>query len=61
MWTCDRCGTSNSDDRYQCSKCKNFNATAPEAHIRWLDWTCSKCGTDNGGAFEKCRKCEAKR
>lgn len=59
-WTCDRCRTSNSDDRYQCSKCNNFNATASEAHTRWVDWTCS-CGQSNGGGFKSCYRCGKKR
>lgn len=61
MWKCPRCSTSNSDDRYQCSKCKNFNPVGSQAHTRWLDWTCNKCGISNGGGFGTCYKCGAKR
>lgn len=60
-WTCERCHTSNEDDRYQCKKCKGFNPMGSEAHTRWNDWKCAKCGESNGGGFRTCYKCGAKR
>lgn len=60
-WRCERCGTSNSDERYDCSKCKNFNPHVDAGHVRWNDWTCTGCGEDNGGAFRSCGKCGMKR
>lgn len=61
MWTCERCHRSNSDDRYDCHHCKNFNPHVNAAHVRWVDWKCPKCKASNGGGFRTCGKCGVKR